>query len=220
MPILNRSAPLGALLTLALVFTLTLAACDAADPVAPATATLPTASAAAKSDVCHYDADADTYHLINIADRAIDAHIAHGDARPGETVPGSNGDFAFDDACVPQPVFDCATVGGAEVGGACWFLGADGQSCTDVCNDTGLSYDQATLTYAGSEGNDANCNGVLDALGVQAAQFRPGVVDATSGIGCVFIPRSLFGPYRARGTQPPTSASAASFGAVRACACQ
>lgn len=79
---------------------LALAGCDAADPGASpsATATLPTASAAAKSDVCHYDADAGTYALLNVADAAVDAHIAHGDARPGDPVPTREG-YVFDEAC-------------------------------------------------------------------------------------------------------------------------
>jgi hypothetical protein len=37
---------------------------------------------ASKTDVCHYDADADAYHLINISDNAIDKHIEHGDVAP------------------------------------------------------------------------------------------------------------------------------------------
>lgn len=82
-----------------------LAGCDAADPDAssPITAPGPLASAAKsdKSDVCHYDADAGTYALINVATAALLAHLAHGDARPGEAVPTLPG-YDFDEACVPE----------------------------------------------------------------------------------------------------------------------
>lgn len=56
------------------------------------------AGAAPKSDVCHYDADADAYHLINISDNAIDKHIEHGDAEPGTAVPTAPG-YEFDTEC-------------------------------------------------------------------------------------------------------------------------
>lgn len=74
-----------------------LVGCDAASPE---TADGPGALAAQKSDVCHYDADADAYHLINVADAALPAHLAHGDASPGEAVPTMPG-YAFGAACQP-----------------------------------------------------------------------------------------------------------------------
>lgn len=61
--------------------------------VAPATAGPPE-----KADVCH-DGD-DGWEVINIAEPAFDAHIDHGDAFPGEPVPGMAG-LVFDEGCVP-----------------------------------------------------------------------------------------------------------------------
>lgn len=52
------------------------------------------AGAAPKVDVCHYDADADAFHLINISQDAFDKHIDHGDA-----VPGMEG-YVFGEGCV------------------------------------------------------------------------------------------------------------------------
>jgi hypothetical protein len=60
-------------------------------------------SSKTKVDVCHYDAETDAYQLITIADPAVDAHIKHGDAQPGDAVPTMEG-FEFDDTCTPKPV--------------------------------------------------------------------------------------------------------------------
>ncbi|PKO00370.1 MAG: hypothetical protein CVU42_04145 [Chloroflexi bacterium HGW-Chloroflexi-4] len=47
-------------------------------------------SAATKVAVCHLD-DMGLYHLITISESAFPAHVAHGDASPGELVPGMAG---------------------------------------------------------------------------------------------------------------------------------
>ena len=49
---------------------------------------LASAAPAAKTDVCHYDADAGTFHLINISENAFAKHVEHGDGMPGAAVPG------------------------------------------------------------------------------------------------------------------------------------
>lgn len=54
---------------------------------------------AEKVDVCHFSADADTFHLINISSNALAAHIAHGDALAGgSAVPGMPM-YEFDEDC-------------------------------------------------------------------------------------------------------------------------
>jgi hypothetical protein len=109
-------------------------------------------------------------------------------------------------------------VGGAVppvVGGATWFLGSFGQSCTDLCSSYGLSYNTATLTYAGSSGSNANCLAVLDALGA-----RFGSVSAAScgqGLGCIINDDD---GTRERCSSPATTANAADPDIPRACACQ
>ena len=78
-------------------------------------------AAATKVDVCHYDKDADVYILINISDNAFDSHVAHGDAAPGELVPGREGyKFASDCSVIPlkekiATLFVPSTPAGAEV---------------------------------------------------------------------------------------------------------
>ena len=51
-------------------------------------------------EVCHVTGDG-THVLIEIADPAYDAHVAHGDARPGDPVPGIPA-YRFDAMCVPR----------------------------------------------------------------------------------------------------------------------
>ncbi len=83
--------------------TLSLTACDTAAPVSDAV----TANAAQKTAVCHATGSEDNpYVLIDVADAALPAHVAHGDASPGEAVPTMPG-FTFDEACVPQEVNLC-----------------------------------------------------------------------------------------------------------------
>jgi len=55
------------------------------------------AAPAPKVDVCHID-DTGAYIKINISENAFDAHIAHGDASPGDAVPDMAG-YEFDDEC-------------------------------------------------------------------------------------------------------------------------
>src|SRR5512137_2781188 len=58
--------------------------------------------------------------------------------------------------------------GGAVLGGACWYKGALGESCTQVCAPHG-GYSAATASWAGSptagdRTNEANCQAVAAAL--------------------------------------------------------
>lgn len=53
---------------------------------------------APKVGVCHAEDDKSSYHLINISENAKPAHMAHGDAAPGASVPG-NDDKKFDSDC-------------------------------------------------------------------------------------------------------------------------
>ena len=75
--------------------------------LAMSTLSLGMAGAAPKVDACHYDADADAYHLINISENAFQKHLDHGDAAPGEAVSGTPF-YEFDADCgivlVPEQV--------------------------------------------------------------------------------------------------------------------
>jgi hypothetical protein len=78
----------------------------------------PSQAASPKVDVCHREGNG-SFNLINIAYQAVQAHRAHGDALPGETVPGNPG-YIFDDpyAQVARSACPCdfSLQGLAEVG--------------------------------------------------------------------------------------------------------
>jgi hypothetical protein len=53
-----------------------------------------------KVDVCHLEGNG-SYHKISVSDNAYDSHIAHGDAAPGDPVPGMEG-YVFGEDCQPE----------------------------------------------------------------------------------------------------------------------
>lgn len=59
-----------------------------------------------KVEICHFTADdapdAQQWRLLEASSRALAVHEAHGDGFPGGEVPGTNGQFVFDENCVPQ----------------------------------------------------------------------------------------------------------------------
>jgi hypothetical protein len=112
-------------------------------------------------------------------------------------------------------VLDCLS-GGVEAAGlpgTCWYSGALGENCDTVCgNASGLAYGDATKTYAGSGGTDAQCQEVMTALGQSGS-----VTSAATGLG-LGCGRYQSG-YNGRDTDATLStASDSSFS--RACACR
>jgi hypothetical protein len=97
------------------------------------------------------------------------------------------------------------------IAGACWYLGALAASCDDTCAAESRVYDDATRTFAGSDGTDANCSGVMSVFGIvdDVFPFTPG-----PGLGCWYS--SLDGVIR---SLAPSTSSAANANARRACAC-
>ena len=60
-----------------------------------------------KVDVCHLtSSETNERVLISVNDNAWDAHYDHGDAQPGDAVPGMAG-YVFDDSCTPEPAVEC-----------------------------------------------------------------------------------------------------------------
>jgi hypothetical protein len=100
---------------------------------------------------------------------------------------------------------------GVSVGGYCWYMGSSGQSCTSVCATRG-GYNAATRSYAGSEGTDARCTAVLNALGKDGSPITRGWTNY--GIGCGYYGRGI--RYAAPYT---TTAGATAPGRQRVCAC-
>lgn len=117
---------------------------------------------------------------------------------------------AFDNRNIfVHPVSSC-TGGGSEIGGACWYMGAAGESCTTVCSSRG-GYNSATGTFAGSSGSDVNCEAVLNALSAPAGAIGSAGNDG----GCYFATSKS---QRKRGTTS-TTAGFSDAGMDRACAC-
>jgi hypothetical protein len=81
------------------------------------------AASSAKVDICH-QTGAGGYHLMNINQNAERAHRAHGDAAPGESVPGGPG--TFDSACHilfdPVADYDAGWLSGSNPNGV-WRYG-------------------------------------------------------------------------------------------------
>lgn len=109
------------------------------------------------------------------------------------------------------PPFYCAGAGGVDLGGACWFLGAIGESCDTVCGNAGLSYDAAGQGYA-DDPNATECEAVLDALGAVGT----GAPSSSScSYGCSARPSNS-----SRRLCTSTTSSSSSASRTRACACQ
>jgi len=87
---------------------------------------------AAKLAVCHQTGNG-SYRLISISDKVWNGHQRHGDASPGEAVPGMNA-HTFDDACVPEPSDPpgCDAVTGDWLGTYSWDCGGDATGTTDI----------------------------------------------------------------------------------------
>jgi len=104
---------------------------------------------------------------------------------------------------------------GQPVGGFCWYGGLAAYSCAERCGLHGLGYHPATETYAGSGGTDAQCEAVLNALGIPGSPLFSSA--CSDGFGCL----SQASPnYRLRCLSPATSAEAYFPISQRACACQ
>lgn len=100
---------------------------------------------------------------------------------------------------------------GEVVGGYCWYR-ASGVSCDSICSTHG-GYNEATRTYAGSDGTNANCVEVADAIGMGAGPVTD--IDAggtTDGWGCIEDAGRLRHEF-------PTNSTANHPSIERACAC-
>ena len=99
---------------------------------------------------------------------------------------------------------------GRPVAGFCWYRSGVGRHCLEACEDNG-GYNQATRTYAGSEGTNINCELVGAAFGFDSIVSN----QHAGGIGCAVISTALIRD------PDPTLESATNDGisAARFCAC-
>jgi hypothetical protein len=94
--------------------------------------------------------------------------------------------------------------------GFCWVQSANGGDCTTACASLGGYNATRTTNFAGSGGSNANCQTVMDGLGMLGSGAP---TTLASAIGC-----AASGASRRRGTTA-TTAGATSAGYIRACAC-
>ena len=105
---------------------------------------------------------------------------------------------------------------GVSVGGYCWYLGAAGQSCTQVCSSRGGVNIAGTRNYAGSGGTNAQCLSVLNALGQTGGVNQSPCADGMQYTGCIRY-SFFFGNIRCTGAATTDVGSYSA--ALRACAC-
>jgi hypothetical protein len=131
-------------------------------------------------------------------------------------------------ACGAGCAFDtsgCFACPGKIVGGYCWWKGPDGLSCANTCAAIGMTYDPATMTYAGSGGSDANCAAVATAWFGWYPPAPPITVlgAGSTGVGCGdftfpnFVDGLAYGVYR---DLTATTSEAVDPTVGRFCACQ
>ena len=114
-----------------------------------------------KVDVCHYDADNDSWHVINVNINSLPAHQGHGDAVDMD----GDGYFDIDNGCGPT---DCDDTDATLTDNCCpadcgWCEDIDlfdfGPTCYDENGDwTGGTYG-CFYTYTYDYGDDYNCDG-------------------------------------------------------------
>ncbi|MFN2378042.1 MAG: hypothetical protein ABR538_16040 [Candidatus Binatia bacterium] len=127
--------------------------------------------------------------------------------------PPTTSSAAFDDgARVCACTSECEGVAHA---GACWFFGADGESCDEVCDGVGKVYSDATKAVAGSDGSDETCERLLDELGAPGTGLEFPSFDCGVASGC-----TEEGGLRGRCATPPTTSSASDPVGARVCACE
>ncbi len=96
-----------------------------------------------KVEVCHSEGNG-AFHLIAVADPAVDMHMAHGDVTPGGPVPDMPG-YEFDEDC--QPVEALTVSASVGFSGGVGNVVADENGLTfyfggDVHNERSLQYHQ------------------------------------------------------------------------------
>jgi hypothetical protein len=136
-----------------------------------------------------------------------------GDGAPAGCVTACNATTTSTSPSTTSTTSTTIPLCGSGASGVCWAFGAVGADCNGTCAANGLVYDTATATDAGSEGTDAGCEAVANALNPGAAFEGP--ASCPFALGCMY----LVGSGNFRCTAPPTTASASAGTTQRFCAC-
>jgi hypothetical protein len=78
-------------------------ACDAPDATSFDGAAAFSKGGSERSVVCHYDADADAWSPLTLPEPAVQGHLGHGDALPGDRLPDDSGVFGPSCEAIADP---------------------------------------------------------------------------------------------------------------------
>lgn len=141
-------------------------------------------TASPKVNVCHREGNG-SFHLITVAYQAVQAHRTHGDALPGEAVPGNPGS-KFDDTCAQVVASVCPCHFGLTDLAA---IGIDGNPndasfCVDGPASAAIqqfppSGGGVAETYDGVEGGVSFCSRIL--YDTPAGTVIEGITPLTTG---------------------------------------
>jgi len=159
-----------------------------------------------------------TYSWKQLGWSACSATCGGGTQTQSVVCQDSNGNTVANSYCAsfPMPVTaqacnaQACPCAGVSVGGYCWYQGAGGQNCDQVCAGHGGNT-AGTTAYAGA--NAGSCSNVLAAFGLAAARSNA----CADGYGCWV---NTFGGGNFFCTSPAANTSAAYWQSVsRLCSC-
>lgn len=129
------------------ILVIAVAACGEYNPTEPALRDAEVSfSRIAKTAVCHLGSDG-SYKLLNLDAHAVAGHRSHGDALPGEVVPGMAG-YKFDSGCSPISITTNLT--GEWRGTYTWDCGGTRTGTTSIhflLSDPGTGWINGTVSY-------------------------------------------------------------------------
>lgn len=132
-------------------------------------------------------------------------------------------DASAADAEVPRDAgLDAArSCGGALLGGICWYLGAAGESCNQVCAPRG-GFAPTAIQVVGTDaqgGSPEECSSVLDVLLDEPGVEAQSGTQPAQGVGCHLFEEQSGAPVRWWLSSPAFDADASLVGVPVACGC-
>ena len=141
-------------------------------------------AAANKVAVCHAQGNGG-YHLINVAENALPAHVQHGDASPGAAVPDQP-NLNFDDSCTPvdstAPVVTVADVSAEATSADGAVVSYDANAVDAVDGPIGVVCDLPSGSTFPLGETTVTCEATDNAGNTGTASFTVTVVDSTAPV--------------------------------------